>query len=651
MNHRNYNYGESVLYKSDRHVPVLHSNYTGYFINKKIYICDRRRTTYISIDYHGNIIKEDKPDSEWRINYNGLLEIFKYNRLYIVVYNTNDNTLHAYHNDAYMRLDLSKYKNQFEFEGDENMKIIDTNLYIELNEYGSISISNNSYNALTYDINYNYLFNHFVKQDGYKIKLSIDEDKLTKLDKDDEMITENLSEYKIDDITNLHINGINFGDLFHQEYWSGSYSPTNNDYTYNHFLDKLYSKLNGIEVLNYIGDRIKFNLQDDDLKDIRNHGFNCIRIALYYGLLFTGDEELYNWNKLLDKIFQLAYDNSLYILLTCQCGYDTFNGDTVSGIEKHNENDTLSGGFENAENMKRLCNFWKHIARRYKNETTLIGYDILNEPNLKYHSNNFNYKMILAYDQIYNAIREVDNNHIIIFESEFVYSLPMYYRDAGLMFKNNIGEIKLNWNNFAYSYHIYNKSSEYSSLFQINSVKNLLKHILRLRKKNYDTHQYIPVLIGELNFGFNPISWKEIIKIFTKFDIGWFMYCYKARKSAMHYALRHTNNMFMINPDANSSTIRAAMKNDIRSIKYEETTLNHTMSVTLISSLQYKYSDSLKLSYTGGNKSLNNYSSTQINDNMKFLSLLFLLLVIVVIVVIVVILYSMNMSSEKTMKK
>ncbi|MFQ5595392.1 MAG: glycoside hydrolase family 5 protein, partial [Anaerolineae bacterium] len=63
-------------------------------------------------------------------------------------------------------------------------------------------------------------------------------------------------------------------------------------------------------------------------------------------------------------------------------------------------------------NQTRLINLWRAIAQRYANEPTIAAYDLLNEPNPTSSASQW---QTLA-QQIVDAIRQVDQNHLIIVE-------------------------------------------------------------------------------------------------------------------------------------------------------------------------------------------------------------------------------------------
>jgi len=59
---------------------------------------------------------------------------------------------------------------------------------------------------------------------------------------------------------------------------------------------------------------------------------------------------------------------------------------------------------------------WRSIAARYKNEPTIWGYDLINEP---VPQDGREYELLPSLITMRNAIREVDNNHIIVAEGSW----------------------------------------------------------------------------------------------------------------------------------------------------------------------------------------------------------------------------------------
>jgi endoglucanase len=101
--------------------------------------------------------------------------------------------------------------------------------------------------------------------------------------------------------------------------------------------------------------------------------------------------------------------------------------------------------WENLENQNRLISLWKEIAKRYKNEPQIAGYDILNEPiptvSIQQWTN-------LA-QNIINAIRNEDPNHLIIVERAIALNCNYGYKDQYLNYPQVIE------NNLMYTAHFY----------------------------------------------------------------------------------------------------------------------------------------------------------------------------------------------------
>jgi hypothetical protein len=60
--------------------------------------------------------------------------------------------------------------------------------------------------------------------------------------------------------------------------------------------------------------------------------------------------------------------------------------------------------------------FWRMLAERYRNDTTIAGYDLLNEPLPDPHGRDHSRALARLYQDLTAAIREVDPNHLIIYE-------------------------------------------------------------------------------------------------------------------------------------------------------------------------------------------------------------------------------------------
>jgi endoglucanase len=100
--------------------------------------------------------------------------------------------------------------------------------------------------------------------------------------------------------------------------------------------------------------------------------------------------------------------------------------------------------FESKDSRNLTIKIWKRIANHYKNETAILGYDLLNEPIAHYFKgDSLNHYLEPFYKKITKAVRTVDKNHIIIlggaqwdsnmhmfgppFDSKLIYTFHKYW--------------------------------------------------------------------------------------------------------------------------------------------------------------------------------------------------------------------------------
>jgi len=157
-------------------------------------------------------------------------------------------------------------------------------------------------------------------------------------------------------------------------------------------------------------------------------GFNCIRL----GIIWDGLEPMpgkYNEEYLLeiDKRIQWAADNGIYVFLdmhqdlygskfsdgapewaTLDEGLPHYTGAVWS--DSYLISPAVQTAFDNFWKnapdpdgiglQDHYANLWKHIATRYANNTTVIGYDIMNEPFMGSPANEVMPQMLMAYAQV-----------------------------------------------------------------------------------------------------------------------------------------------------------------------------------------------------------------------------------------------------------
>lgn len=121
------------------------------------------------------------------------------------------------------------------------------------------------------------------------------------------------------------------------------------------------------------------------------------------------NNQKYNFS-ILDNFIARAKQYGLYTILDLHGAYGSQNGHDHSGESKDNVD-----FYSNSENKDKTKDLWKTLANHYKGNPSVAGYDILNEPGEKSQSTteiHWNY-----FNELYQEIRKIDNDHIIIFES------------------------------------------------------------------------------------------------------------------------------------------------------------------------------------------------------------------------------------------
>jgi len=145
---------------------------------------------------------------------------------------------------------------------------------------------------------------------------------------------------------------------------------------------------------------------EEDIKFLRDTGANSIRVPLHYKFFVAGNEEGFT---LLDRVVGWAAKYHLYVILDMHCAP---GGQTGTNIDDSWSYPWL---FESAEAQEQLISIWKRIAEHYRNNPTVLGYDLLNEPIPHFPElKKYNAALEPLYKRVTTAVRQVDKNHVII---------------------------------------------------------------------------------------------------------------------------------------------------------------------------------------------------------------------------------------------
>ncbi len=153
-------------------------------------------------------------------------------------------------------------------------------------------------------------------------------------------------------------------------------------------------------------------ITEADIHYLKSVGVNSIRVPFNYKLFTTedylGENNADHGFKLLDTLISWCKKYQIYILLDMHCAPGGQTGDNID--------DSYAYPFlyDDTAAQNETVAIWKRIAIHYKNETTVLGYDLLNEPIPHFYDTGyFNPKLEPMYRKITAAIRTVDKNHLI----------------------------------------------------------------------------------------------------------------------------------------------------------------------------------------------------------------------------------------------
>lgn len=256
-----------------------------------------------------------------------------------------------------------------------------------------------------------------------------------------------------------------------------------------------------------------------DLDLIAEMGCNVVRVPFWYRNFMSDDKGTWLSDNLdeisgfrrLDWVIAEAAERGMYVILDMHGvpGGQSFNHSTGGiGINKI---------YSDAECQAAMEKLWVAIAERYKDNTAVAAYDIMNEPhnNDEAYSDRPEYKNIWSreswdeynkiYDRMIEAIRAVDDNHVITVEGIWrVENLPNP-RSSG-------------WSNVMYQLHLYDDTAQFGTL-----TASLSRFAER-----YD----VAVYVGEFsnidgigiceNYGVNWTTWTY--KGGKGYNGNWFLY-------------------------------------------------------------------------------------------------------------------------------
>ncbi|BCN30880.1 glycoside hydrolase family 3 C-terminal domain-containing protein [Anaeromicropila herbilytica] len=255
--------------------------------------------------------------------------------------------------------------------------------------------------------------------------------------------------------------------------------------------------------------------KEEDFRLLKECGVNFIRVPFNYRLFMEDNSDTYLEEGFLcfDRLFSLCSKYEIFALIDLHTTPGSQNPDW------HSDNSFGVPLFWKYQVFRRqMTNLWRTIAKRYEKEPYLMGYDLINEPAFA------SWPIINEfYEETIKAIREVDNNHIIVLEGD-QFSMDF----SGL---KHFEEEQL-----ALSFHYY-PTVWHPDLLEATLDRNVRREKIA---KGLDTLVNIrevfhcPVFCGEYGYGadcgnrtFTMELLNDTMELMEERKVDWLLWCYK----------------------------------------------------------------------------------------------------------------------------
>jgi hypothetical protein len=233
----------------------------------------------------------------------------------------------------------------------------------------------------------------------------------------------------------------------------------------------------------------------DDIALLHRVGFNAIRVPLHYSLFESDEAEGF---KLLDRLIDWSRAEGIYVVLDLHAAP---GGQTGANIDDSAGYPWL---YQSPQEQEHLTAIWRRLAAHYRDEPTVLGYDLLNEPIPHFPKlAPLNSELEPLYKKLSNEIRKVDGHHILFL--------------GGAQWDGNFSVFGKPFDaNVAYTFHKYWTAPDESVVRQYIDFR-----------EHYD----VPIWMGES--GENTDEWiAQFVKALEKNNIGWAFWPYKKMEKA-----------------------------------------------------------------------------------------------------------------------
>ena len=240
-------------------------------------------------------------------------------------------------------------------------------------------------------------------------------------------------------------------------------------------------------------------ITEQDIRFIKAAGFNTVRVPLHWRLFVEPDDEGADrfegpgW-VLIDRLVGWCRKTGLHVILDLHAAP---GGQT--GVN-HDDGPGFPLVFYVPHYRRLTVALWRQLANHYRDDPTILGYDLLNEPISPYNDMDYlNPHLEPLYREIVAAIRTVDKNHVVLLAgAQWSISFAAFSRPFDA--------------NAVYTYH----------KFWAKPTRDAVQSYL-----DFSNRWKVPLLIGET--GEYNDAWNQTFReLNERFGIGWCFWPYKS---------------------------------------------------------------------------------------------------------------------------
>jgi len=259
-------------------------------------------------------------------------------------------------------------------------------------------------------------------------------------------------------------------------------------------------------------------ITEADIQNIANMNMNFVRVPVYWmdfmltnGTMRTDPN---NGFAKLDWLLGVCERYGIYVLIDFHGAPGGVNCWASCGQASTIPTELYAGDADTvAWNQAVVLNIWRALATRYKDNPTVAAYGLLNEPVLNFDANpayeNLKYGF---YNEIYNAVRAIDANHIVIFEEFMDWSVA-----------TNRSE-RAGWTNYMFDKHPYDMPNRLSWDAQKNLADTTVSTMSAIQNQ-WD----VPLIVGEFCLYYFSDIWDDFLSDLNENHISWTNWNYKVR--------------------------------------------------------------------------------------------------------------------------